>query len=589
MINVSSSFKTLSGAEAREVDCKIEIGSAIYTSDSIISCKIYRSIGDSGMAIGNTISDHITVQIVSPLISSGNAVKVYVRFGAAEWLQLGIFYVTQSAVERGTCEFEAYDMMYMLDKRCTFQGSTGMSLSALEFPATMQDMLDYICTLRSITCNFECQPFEAQSRPTFDADAYGDNKYYTQRDIISFIASAHGANAKFNNTGELVFSAVGQSAETINATDCISQIIDHEEGFTVNGIRFIVGEDEIFINDDGSVYSDDLEGIIQIDNPLASIEIAEYVWNQLGGFTYYTCSLERRGRGYYETGDVITVNGNAGLYSANIVIQSLEQEISPDAGFIERIYCEAETSTESANRGASGATSSPSSMAVYYGVNGSAVTIPSGTGTMRQINAINFAAKVNCVPLYATTAQLAVTTAGTVKLYLVYDSNVIATYRQYCSVGDHTVAITRPLLNVANGTHTIALFIASDDAEGTADTDCFSSVSGSGLATEVGWDGTVTVAENISGITLSAAYIHIGAFAETVSTGMYIPFTTALTESISGHTFPGTISLPTIVENAAFSIEDVPVAAGTDTFADITISGNISIGNYDETITTTEV
>lgn len=585
MIDVSSTFRTLSNAAARDVECKLVINGTAYSSAAVTSLKIYRSIGDSGMAIGNTISDHISVALISALIPSGQTVKPYVRFGSEDWVQLGEFFVTQSQATRETCEFEAYDKMYMLDKRCTFQGNGG-TLAALEFPATMQQMLDYICTLRGLTCEFECQPFIVQSRPTYDADAYGDNKYYTQRDIISFIASAHGANARFRADGSLDFTVVGQSAETINAADCVSQTIDHEEGFTVKGIRFIVGNDEIYISDDGSVYSDDLEGIIQIDNPLASIEIAEYVWNTLGGFTYYTCSLERRGRGYFETGDVITVYGFGGLYSANIVVQSLEYEISRDAGFIERIECTAETSTESANRGASGATSSPSSAAVYYDANGAAITIPSDV--IRQINAISFAAKVNCIPLYATTVQLDITTAGTVKLYVIYDSGIIGTYEQYCTAGKQIVTITRPLLNVTNGSHTVALFITSEDAEGTAAKEAYATVTGSGLAASAGWDGTITVTEDVADVEITGTEITVGSFTATPSTAMYIPLTASKTDAFQAPALGATITLPSISEGTAFEAVNIPVLPGADTVSGISLTGAITTTEITETITTTE-
>lgn len=587
MINVSSNFKTLAAADTREVDYKIIINGVTYGADKVISCNISRSIGDSGMQIGNTISDRLTAQIHSSLISSGKTVKPYVKFGNAEWLQLGVFTVTQSQSQRGVCEIEAYDKMYFLDKRCTFLGTTSGSVAPLEFPATMQQMLSYVCDTRGLTCDFECQPFEIQERPIYDEGAYGDNKYYTHRDIISFIASAHGANAKFNNAGELVFSVVGQSIETIAAADCISQTIGHEEGFTVEGIRFIVGNDELFINDEGSTYNDDLEGIIQIDNPLASIEIAEYVWNTLGGFTYYTCNLEQRARGYFETGDVITINGFEGLYSCNIVVQSLELNISADAGFNEVIGCTAETSAESANRGASGATSSPQSMQVYYDVSAAAQTIPTD-GTMRGINAVTFAAKVNCIPLYAATVQLDLTAAGTVKLHLVYDGNTIGTYQQYFTVGKQLMTITCPLLNVTNGTHKASLFIASADAAGTAEKGCYATVSGSGLAAQAGWDGTITTVEEFSAISFYNT-ISIAEFTEELTTKKLTPIAKNIVISMPATELSGdVISIKAVAETAGGVIEDIPHEIVSENVSAIALTNTVSIGTFTETITTTE-
>jgi hypothetical protein len=283
-----------------------------------------------------------------------------VRFGSSDWLKLGVFYVTKAKNERGINSFEASDRMYKLDRHCSFNG--GSFRPALVFPATMQQMLDYIVAeLNSqpfsfIECEFVCQKFIVAEKPVFDETIQGDRKYYTYRELLSFIASAHGANVKFKPATDkmkiekLEFSIITNPVETIFAADCISQSVDDYEGFTIKGIRLFVDDNEIFINQTGEPYNEDMAGILEIENPFGSIEIAEYLWKILGNFTYYSCSLERRGKGWVEAGDVVNFVTIDGSHTLPIIVQNLDYEIAYNGGFIEKITSTAETAMQSSNR-----------------------------------------------------------------------------------------------------------------------------------------------------------------------------------------------------------------------------------------------
>ena len=354
MIEVTDEYRGCAESAARTVLVSVKAGSLEFTADDIIDINIYRSIGDSGLTVGSAISDFCKITLATDKrLKSNTIVTIEIGFdGAEERLQLGKFYVAETTASRGQLEVVAYDKMYQLDKRCTFNGTSSGSVAALAFPCTMQDMLNYVCAVRGLDCDFACQPFEVKEKPRADMskEAGDDARYYTQRQILSFIASAHAANVCFDSTGKLVFRTVGETADTVDSSLCIDQSIDSEEPFTVEGVRVTVGSTAIFINGSGGEYDDEMVGIVEADNPLASIEIAEYMWNRLGGFDYYSCDFTRRGTGWIETGDVLETDDNFSGKTVRIVAQNVNYSITPDGGFIERVVSVAETEAQSGNR-----------------------------------------------------------------------------------------------------------------------------------------------------------------------------------------------------------------------------------------------
>ena len=401
MVEVSDSYRKLADADARNIEVKIVIDETTFSADNIISLKIYRSIGSGGFAIGNATSDFCQFTLTSATrgIKSNAQVIPYVRFlnsgGGGEWLQLGVFWVTTASAGRTQLEVIAYDKMYTLDKQCTYLGTASGSVQALSFPCSMQQLLRYTCDIKGLECDFRCEDFTVETRPMIESSPTGENKYYTHRQMLGFIAGAHGANACFDSTGKLVFRQIAAAdKETeddryIEALDCIDQNISSDEPFTILGIRLNVDDNTIFISDSDEGYDEDMEGIIEHDNPLGSIAVAEYIWKRLGNFSYYSCDFTRRGRGWIETGDLLNINDNIlewvenekgeesesdeggedtedgeggemriSSKTVNILAQSIELELSAHTGFIEHITSKAESAAESSNRISSGGGSS---------------------------------------------------------------------------------------------------------------------------------------------------------------------------------------------------------------------------------------
>ncbi|MGN0596349.1 MAG: hypothetical protein ACI4J1_03350, partial [Ruminiclostridium sp.] len=148
MIEVTDLFMEMAQKYYRNVDFKIvsnDDESTVYSGDVILECQINRSVGSSGIQIGNAISDRLQFTLKSTdKIKSGTRLTPYVRYTGeenTEWLRLGRFYCTESKMSNGIMTVTAYDKLYNFDKRCAFGGKG--DIQALSFPATHQQMWDY--------------------------------------------------------------------------------------------------------------------------------------------------------------------------------------------------------------------------------------------------------------------------------------------------------------------------------------------------------------------------------------------------------------------------------------------------------------
>ena len=351
MISVSSSFKTNATKPVRNINAKISIGSVDYGIEDIVSLDISRSTSDGGISVGGTSAARLTATIRADLLPTMDAYKVTVFIGFTELTQIGIFYITDLSQEKGYVNIEAYDRFYFLDKPCSFNGSADDTVDTLSFPATHQDLLSYIGKINDFTISAKSNDFaKIKTKPVFNSEATNPtNKYYTYREIIGFIAACNGCNAQFDANDKLIFTRPSNSVETIEEGACESLSVAQDSGFTVKGIRFTIGTDTAFyIDANGTAYDETLPGVLEAVNPLATVEIMEYVWNKLGGYHYYAADISRRGRGWLLPDDVATVSSNG--TTKKVTVTAISYSLSKDSGFSEQITSTAESTEQSSNR-----------------------------------------------------------------------------------------------------------------------------------------------------------------------------------------------------------------------------------------------
>lgn len=351
MISVSSSYKTNATKPVRNINAKISIGSVDYGIEDIVSLDISRSTSDGGISVGGTSAARLTATIRATMLPTMDDYKVTVFIGFTALAQIGTFFITDLTQEKGYVTIEAYDRFYYLDKPCSFNGSASGKLNALPFPATHQEMLEYISKINGFSLSVTCEAFaKVKTKPIYNSEATNPtNKYYTYREIIGFIAACNGCNAQFDANDKLIFTRPSNSVETIAEGACESLSVAQDSGFTVKGIRFTIGTDTAFyIDANGTAYDETLPGVLEAVNPLATVEIIEYVWNKLGGYHYYAADISRRGKGWLLPDDVIEVKSNEKTKKATIT--AISYSLSKDSGFSEHITSTAESTEQSSNR-----------------------------------------------------------------------------------------------------------------------------------------------------------------------------------------------------------------------------------------------
>lgn len=303
----------------------------------VISVDILRSCSDQ-LQIGACMSDMLTLETKATTLFNGRLKKVEVFYRCTapvlDWIRLGTFYVDEAVTRNGVTAVKAYDMMSRLDKRVSWVDTS--KATAPTFPCKMQAMLNYLCARAGVTTDFVCEDITVEKAPDG----------YTAQELISYIAASHGRNARFSPSEVLKFPAYEEVGKTVQHARCYSLDIAGGSGYTVKGILLQRGgDDKIYIDGTASEYDETADGIVTAYDPFATVGIAEYAWNRLGGLNYSAVSLEMPAENILEPGDVFTVEGADGTQKKAIV---MEQELSLTCagGFVEKISCTAESKAQ---------------------------------------------------------------------------------------------------------------------------------------------------------------------------------------------------------------------------------------------------
>ena len=303
----------------------------------VISVDILRSCSDQ-LQIGACMSDMLTLETKATTLFNGRLKKVEVFYRCTapvlDWVKLGTFYVDEAVTRNGVTAVKAYDMMSRLDKRVSWVDTS--KATAPTFPCKMQAMLNYLCARAGVTTDFVCEDITVEKAPDG----------YTAQELISYIAASHGRNARFSPSEVLKFPAYEEVGKTVQHGRCYSLDIAGGSGYTVKGILLQRGgDDKIYIDGTASEYDETAYGIVTAYDPFATVGIAEYAWNRLGGLNYSAVSLEMPAENILEPGDVFTVEDADGTQKKAIVMEQ-ELSLTCTGGFVEKISCTAESKAQ---------------------------------------------------------------------------------------------------------------------------------------------------------------------------------------------------------------------------------------------------
>ena len=303
----------------------------------VISVDILRSCSDQ-LQIGACMSDMLTLETKATTLFNGRLKKVEVFYRCTapvlDWVKLGTFYVDEAVTRNGVTAVKAYDMMSRLDKRVSWVDTS--KATAPTFPCKMQAMLNYLCARAGVTTDFVCEDITVEKAPDG----------YTAQELISYIAASHGRNARFSPSEVLKFPDYEEVGKTVQHGRCYSLDIAGGSGYTVKGILLQRGgDDKIYIDGTASEYDETADGIVTAYDPFATVGIAEYAWNRLGGLNYSAVSLEMPAENILEPGDVFTVEDADGTQK-KVIVMDQELSLTCTGGFVEKISCTAESKAQ---------------------------------------------------------------------------------------------------------------------------------------------------------------------------------------------------------------------------------------------------
>lgn len=189
------------------MEYKVEIGSATYHMSALFSVSITRPLFEK-LSVGNTCAAELKVSFYpSGDVERMAKVVPYARKTSNDdWVQLGVFYTDTRAKNGSKLELTAYDSMLKAEQTYLQSDSVG------EWPRAMSTVVSEICTRMGIVLD------SRTALKSYTVDYPND---LTMREVLGYIAAAHGGNWIITANGKLLLVPLFASmpAETFYLVD----------------------------------------------------------------------------------------------------------------------------------------------------------------------------------------------------------------------------------------------------------------------------------------------------------------------------------------------------------------------------------
>lgn len=175
---------------------KINIAGTDYGEDVLVSLNTTSGLfADVTLSAGGAVAREIDVvlwDVDSTSIPKMAEMRPYYRLTngtqTSEWIQKGVFYIDTRVTDSGLLTIHGYDDMLKAEQVWRPQGLT--------FPMSMQQAANVIAGLVGVELDSRCV-FNSSYTVSYPANEY------TLRDVLRFIAAAHGGNWIMSDIGEL--------------------------------------------------------------------------------------------------------------------------------------------------------------------------------------------------------------------------------------------------------------------------------------------------------------------------------------------------------------------------------------------------
>lgn len=195
MQTVSALYQQIMSGE-HYAERKINIAGTDYGEDTIVSLTTTGGLfADGTLSVGSAVSREINLSLwnVSTTIPKMAKLIPYYRLSngtqTSEWIQKGVYYIDTRSVDSGLLTIHGYDDMLKAEQIWTPEQS-------LEFPMPMTQAANIIADIMGVEIDARTV---LNSAYTVDYPAND----YTLRDVLRYIAAAHGGNWIMSDAGEL--------------------------------------------------------------------------------------------------------------------------------------------------------------------------------------------------------------------------------------------------------------------------------------------------------------------------------------------------------------------------------------------------
>ncbi|MBR1382519.1 MAG: hypothetical protein IJ555_01710 [Ruminococcus sp.] len=239
-----------------------------------------------------------------------------------EFIPMGHFTCVRSKKTGAATEITLADALYFSDREY---------IPRVRFPATGQAIEDDICSQLGIENgnDYTAAPYlyDIEGRPLYDdrgrrlrSSGFDFTirskgripKGTTMRQMLGYIASAHGQFGFIDRFGRYVRKWYGQSAKTLDNNTIDLPTISEQQN-VITGIVCTVS-DELTLT-----LGDDTGRVLEFGNPFMTPSLLSSLWFRVQGYSWYTVDLYHRlGDPRFDIGDVITYNDGSNAYEIPI-------------------------------------------------------------------------------------------------------------------------------------------------------------------------------------------------------------------------------------------------------------------------------
>lgn len=205
MYQTSALWKSIVATKAHNVEYKVTVDGTTYDGSDIADLSITRSLMD-GFSVGGANCAELYLSFY-PAANPARAARILVEARVteggrvSEWIPMGTFWI-DSRVRHidGMLEITAFDGMMKAERIWTDY----LPSTSLNFPITMSAALESICDITGL---------ELDSRvhiTNYNVEYPND---LTMREVLGYIAAAHGGNWFITNDGKLMLSCLKDTPE----------------------------------------------------------------------------------------------------------------------------------------------------------------------------------------------------------------------------------------------------------------------------------------------------------------------------------------------------------------------------------------